>query len=368
MKLKKVSEQTMVITGATSGIGLTTARMAAEKGARLMLVARNDDALRKLTDEINANGGEAIHYVADVAGEVALRRAADAAVQRFGGIDTWVNNAGGSLYGRIMDVPIEDLRQLFETNVWGVVYGSKIAVEHLRQRGGALINLGSEVSDAVVPLQGMYSASKHAVKAFSEALRMELEADNIPISVTVIKPTAIHTPFPENAKNYLPYEPQLPPPVYAPELVAQAILYCAENRMPEFYIGEMAKMHSSMATFMPRLSEKMNERTIDSSQNSGRPSPADRRDGLYDTNSQLRERGNADRFVMEQSLYQQTKLHPYLTGALAIGAGVGIAALVASQMSKGDGSARRMTHGTTMPGNVTHQSRAFGSAQPTVQP
>jgi len=365
MKLKKISDQTMVITGATSGIGLTTARMAAEKGARLMLVARNEDALRKLVDEINASGGEAIYSVADVADEVALRRAADAAVQRFGVINTWVNNAGGSLYGRIMDVPVDDMRQLFETNVWGVVYGSKIAVEKLRQRGGALINLGSEVSDSTVPLQGMYSATKHAVKAFSEALRMELEADNIPISVTVIKPTAIHTPFTENAKNYLPYEPQLPPPVYAPELVAQAILYCAENKMCEFAVGDMSKVHITMATFMPRLSEKMNEMSIDSSQNSGRPSPPERRDGLYQTNSALRERGRDDRFVMEQSLYQQTKLHPYLTGALAIGAGVGIAALVASQMSKGDGSTRT-TQGNAMRGNMMHQGRAFGSTQPTI--
>jgi short-subunit dehydrogenase len=347
MKLKKIAEQTIVITGATSGIGLTTARMAADKGARLVLLARNEDALRRLSEEINSNGGQAIYCAADVADEGALRRAGEMAVERFGGIDTWVNNAGGSLYGRIMDVPNEDLRKLFETNVWGVVYGSKIAVEHLRSNGGALINVGSEVSDATVPLQGMYSASKHAVKSFSEALRMELEADGVPISVTVIKPTAIHTPFPENAKNHLPYEPQLPPPLYAPELVAQAILYCAENKMPEFYVGEMAKMHSSMATFVPHLSEKMNEMTIDSAQNSGKPSSPERRDGLYETNSDLRERGSADRFVMEQSVYQQSKMHPYLTGALAIGAGVGIAAMLSSRISKRDGNGGRRAKQTS---------------------
>src|SRR5687768_288742 len=255
MKLKNISEQTIVITGATSGIGLATARMAAEKGAKLVLIARNEDALRELADEIKSNGGQAIYFAADVADENALREAANKAKAEFGGFDTWVNNAGGSVYGRIMDVPTEDLRRLFETNLWGVVYGSRIAVENLRMRGGALINVGSEVSDAVIPLQGMYSASKHAVKAFTEALRMELEADGFPISVTVIKPTAIHTPFPENAKNYLSYEPQLPPPVYAPELVAEAILYCAENPTPEFFVGEMAKLHSSMAKLMPRTGE-----------------------------------------------------------------------------------------------------------------
>src|SRR5215203_7446873 len=191
MKLKKISEQTIVITGATSGIGLTTARMAAEQGAKLVLVARNEDALRELADEINSAGGRAIYHAADVAAEYELREAANKARSEFGGFDTWVNNAGGSVYGRIMDVPTEDLRRLFDTNVWGVVNGSRIAVENLRANGGALINVGSEVSDSPVPLQGMYSSSKHAVKGFTDSLRMKLEADGLPISVTLIKPTAI---------------------------------------------------------------------------------------------------------------------------------------------------------------------------------
>jgi len=337
MKLKKISEQTIVITGATSGIGLTTARMAAEKGARVVLIARNEDALRRLSEEINANGGQAIYYAADVADENELREAATKTYAQFGAFDTWVNNAGGSVYGRIMEVPTDDLRRLFETNVWGVVNGSRVAVEHLRGRGGALINVGSEVSDAVIPIQGMYAASKHAVKAFTEALRMELEADGFPISVSLIKPTAIHTPFPENAKNYLEYEPQLPPPVYAPELVAEAILYCAENRTPEFFVGEMAKIHSTMTKFAPRSSEKVNELMIDSFQNSGEPARANRPDGLYETNSNLRERGARDRWVVETSLYQKSQMHPVLTGALAVGAGLGLAAWLGSRKKYTDG-------------------------------
>jgi short-subunit dehydrogenase len=336
MNLKKISEQTIVITGATSGIGLTTARMAAAQGARLVLVARNEDALRELAEEINSSGGHAVYHAADVAAEYDLREAANKARMEFGGFDTWVNNAGGSIYGRIMDVPTEDLRRLFETNVWGVVNGSKIAVEHLRERGGALINVGSEVSDAVVPIQGMYSASKHAVKAFTEALRMELEADGLPVSVSLVKPTAIHTPFPENAKNYLPYEPQLPAPVYAPELVAEAILHCAENVTPEFFVGEMAKAHSVMAKMMPRTGEKINEMMIDSFQNSGEPA-RHREGGLYETNSDLRERGARDRYVIETSLYQKSQMHPLLTGALAVGAGLGIAAWINSRKKYTDG-------------------------------
>jgi short-subunit dehydrogenase len=337
VKLKPLSEQTIVITGATSGIGLCTARMAANRGANVVAVARNEDALRELVDEIKASGSDAICAIADVADEEALKRAAQIARQEFGSIDTWVNNAGTSIYGRIMDVPTDDLRRLFETNVWGVVYGSRIAVDNLRERGGALINVGSETSDAAVPLQGMYSASKHAVKGFTDALRMEVEADKLPISITLIKPTAIHTPFPENAKNYLEYEPRLPPPLYAPELVAEAILHCAENPTRDFFVGGMAKVHASMALNTPRLHEMMNESMIDSMQNSGEPTAANRSDGLYETNSRLAERGAQDRFVLEHSLYQRAKLHPALTATIAVAGGVALAAWLGSKVSSSSG-------------------------------
>jgi short-subunit dehydrogenase len=331
MNLKPIDQQTLVITGATSGIGLTTARLAAKKGAKVVLVARNEKALQDLADEIIANGGQAIYAVADVADKSALQAASDKAVAEFGGFDTWINNAGGSIYGRIMDVPVEDLRRLFDTNLWGLVNGSKIAVDHLRKKGGALINVGSETSDAPIPLQGIYSASKHAVKGFTDSLRMELEADGLPLSVTLIKPTATHTPFPENAKNYLPYEPKLPSPLYAPELVAEAILHCAEHEEREFFVGDMAKLNSLMALHTPRLYEKMNESMIDSRQNSGKKAKANRSDGLYKTNSKLQERGTGERFVLETSLYQQAKLHPYLLWALILGGGAYLAALHAKE-------------------------------------
>jgi short-subunit dehydrogenase len=268
------------------------------------------------------------------------RRAAEAAQEAFGGFDTWVNNAGSSVYGRILDVPVEDFRRLFETNLWGLVHGSRIAAERLKEKGGAIINVGSEVSDTPIPLQGMYTSSKHAVKGFTDALRMELEADEYPISVTLIKPTAIHTPFPENAKSYLEYEPQLPPPVYAPDLVAEAILYCAENPTRDFFVGDMAKVHSVMATYAPRLNDKAMEMTIDSAQNSGDPAKINRPDGLYETNSNLRERGERNRVVLEQSLYQKTKIHPYLTIGLVIGGGAVLATLVGSRINSNNSKKR----------------------------
>jgi short-subunit dehydrogenase len=338
MRLREISEQVIVITGATSGIGLATARMAAEKGASLMLIARNGEALAALSDEINRQGRRAIYHQADVSNEHDLRQAPIKALSEFGRIDTWINNAGGSIYGRIMDVPTDDFRRLFETNVWGVVNGSRIAVAYLKALGGALINVGSEVSDAPIPLQGIYSASKHAVKGFTDALRMELEADKLPISVSLVKPTATHTPFAENARNYLPYEPQLPQPLYAPELVAEAILHCATHPMREFFVGEMSKLHSTMAKSTPRLYELMNESMIDSMQNSGEPAEENRTDGLYSTNSQLHTRGSDSRFVLENSIYHRAMLHPVVAAGVVAAGGLAIAAMVGALGTRRQGT------------------------------
>jgi short-subunit dehydrogenase len=328
VQLKNIEDQTIVITGASSGIGLCTARMAADRGANVVAVARNEEALQQLCDQINSKqGGRAAYAVADVADEGALRHAAEVANREFGGFDTWVNDAGGSIYGRIMDVPLEDFKRMFDTNLWGLVIGSRIAVEHLRERGGAIINLGSEVSESTVPLQGLYSASKHAVKAFTEALKMEVEADSLPISLTLIQPGATFTQFSENARSYLPYEPTLPPPVFDPSLVAEAILYCAENPTKAFVVGEAAKLRIAMHYWTPVLGEMLNEATIDSMQNSGKPADPNRQDGLYSTNSKLKERGDEERYVVETSPYVTAKMHPWLTAGLAVGGGLAVAAL-----------------------------------------
>lgn len=128
-----------------------------------MLASRNDEALARLEEEINDAGGQAIHVVAYAAKRDEVERIAQAALAPFGGFDTWVNDAGVDILGKLEQVSEEDHRRLMETNFWGVVNGSLVAVKHLKANGGALINLGSVESDVAIPLQGMYSASEHAV-------------------------------------------------------------------------------------------------------------------------------------------------------------------------------------------------------------
>ncbi|MDX5437410.1 MAG: SDR family oxidoreductase, partial [Pontibacter sp.] len=260
ISLKPIREQVIVITGASSGIGLATARAAAKKGAKLVLAARNEEALKQVEEQIRLEGTEAVHIMADVGKREDLERVAKTALERFGGFDTWINNAGVSIYGKLNEVTEEDSRRLFDTNFWGVVSGSIIASEHLRSHGGAIINLGSELSDVAIPLQGMYAASKHAVKGFTDALRMELEEDEAPVSVTLIKPAGINTPYPQHARNYTEHELTLPPPVYEPEEVANAILHAAEHPERDIYIGSGSKMMSSLNKYAPSLVDWVNKK------------------------------------------------------------------------------------------------------------
>jgi len=252
--LKPLDRQVIVITGASSGIGLATAQDAAARGAKLVLVARSGDVLEAIADGLATGGHEAIHVVADVADRAQVEEAARRAIARFGRIDTWVNCAGGTIYGRLDQVSEEDSRRLFDVNFWGMVNGSLTALPHLRMTGGALVNVGSEASEVVIPMQGMYSASKHAVKGFTDALRIEVaHMEGAPVSISLIEPTAVDTPLPQHARNYMDREPTLPSPQLDPHQVADAILQAATTPVRDLKVGTMAKLDVTMEKLMPGL-------------------------------------------------------------------------------------------------------------------
>jgi short-subunit dehydrogenase len=258
VSLKPLEQQVMVITGASSGIGLATAEAAVLKGVKVVLAARSGATLDTIVSNINLQGGQAVSVTADVADRQEVEKIAEAAINRFGRIDTWVNCAGQGLYGRLDEVDEADSRRLFDINFWGVVNGSLVALPYLKQQGGALINLGSEVSEAVVPLLGMYSASKHAVKGFTDALRIETEeVDKAPVAITLIQPTAVDTPFDEHARNYMEKEANLPHPMVTPEQVADAILDAAVKPTRFAKVGMMARVNTFVANNIPSLADHM---------------------------------------------------------------------------------------------------------------
>jgi len=327
VKLKKLKNQTIVITGASSGIGLVTARLAAKAGAKLVLAARSEEALRHLTEEIMQDGGQATYVVADMSKPEDVRRLAQEAANKYGGYDTWINNAGVSIYGKVEEIPLDDMRQLFEVNFWGLVTGSLEAAKHFRTKGGAIINVGSVLSDVTAILQTIYSASKHAVKGFTDGLRMELEMDEAPISVTLIQPAAIDTPYPVHAKNYMEREAQHAPPAYAPETVARAILHCAATAEREVVVGGGGKAMVGMNRWTPALFDQFMEKAFSKQEKAEYPPRPLQQNALDRPMGKLEERGNYPGHTRETSYYTEavTAGTPALRTALILGAGAGVA-------------------------------------------
>lgn len=325
-KLKPISDQAIVITGASSGIGLATAYHAAERGARVVVSSRNGPELEKIVRRIQERGGRALAVVADVAKREDLARLAEEAIKAYGGFDTWVNNAGVGIYGRLDEVSDEDHRRLFDVNFWGLVNGTQIAAGHLKTKGGAIINLGSVVADIAFPLQGMYVASKHAIKGFTDAFRMEAEAAGHPISVTLIKPSALDTPFPAHAKNYLDKEPALPPPLYAPEDAANAIVYAAQHGGRDYYIGGGGKLMSTLNKHIPGVFDRLASR-MGGLEQSG-PPMRDRAGSLFDHTADGQTHGDP-KYMVRRSIYTSAQTHPATALAVVAAGAVGVLGMLA---------------------------------------
>ncbi|MDQ3077981.1 MAG: SDR family oxidoreductase [Pseudomonadota bacterium] len=323
-RLKPVAEQVVVITGASSGIGLATARRASEMGARLVLAARNGSALDEICAAINDRGGKAMAVTIDIADHGAAERIAEQALAAFGGFDCWVNNAAVAMFAPLTEVTLEEHRRVFDVGYFGYVQGSLAAVRHLRDKGGTLINVGSILSDRAVPLQGPYSAMKAAVMAFTDALRMELENDGSLMAVTLIKPSAIDTPYIEHARNKLDAPARPPPPpaiLYDVELVAKAICFAASNRRRSLTVGGSGLMLTALAPLQPRLTDLFLEEMLDEEGQTGdTPPEPGAYDNLFEPRADGRTASNQDRPVRGTSLYLEAQMHPLATAALVGGA------------------------------------------------
>jgi NAD(P)-dependent dehydrogenase (short-subunit alcohol dehydrogenase family) len=238
---KPLSEQCVVIVGASSGIGRAAALEFAARGASVVVAARTVSALDSLVEEISAKGGTALAVPTDVADPTQVRTLGDTAEARFGHIDTWVNAAAVAVWGRVEDISDEEFDRVMRVNFLGQVHGVHVALPALRRAGdGVIIGIASVEGIRAVPLHGPYTASKWALRGLYDSLRMELAQEGSPIAVTTILPASIDTPFFEHSRSKLGSMPKPPPPLYAPELVAEAIVHAAEHPSREVPVGGSA--------------------------------------------------------------------------------------------------------------------------------
>lgn len=269
IKLKPISEQAVVVFGASSGIGRLAALEFAGRGAKIVVSARSERGLKSLVDEIGANGGEAIYVVADAADFNQVKSVADAAIERFGGIDTWIHSAAAMLFATVEKTEPEEYKRLIEVNLLGQIYGVKAALPHLKRSGGALILISSVEAHRTAPFQSAYGASKHGLNGFIKALRIELEHEQIPVSVTQIQPAAINTPIYDKGRNKMDFKPRPIPPIYHPQIVVDAILYATENPSTDLIAGAGGAGLIYAERFSPRLTEMLMEKIGFVGQNSG---------------------------------------------------------------------------------------------------
>lgn len=309
-RLKPLSEQVVVILGASSGIGRETALRCAERGAKVVVAARSEPGLTSLAAEIAARGGQAVEVACDVTEYAQVERVAAAAVEAFGRIDTWVNVAAVSVYATFEETSVEEFRRIIDVNLMGYVHGAKVALPRLRQSGGGALIVISSVEGLVsLPLHSAYATSKHAIEGLVDTIRRELMAEGAPVSVTSIRPASINTPFFNNARSKIGVKPKGAPPVYDPGVVADCVLYAAEHPVRDLYAGGAGKAMAVNQLVAPGLMDAFQSRFGIPLQRTTEPPGVD--DALYaprpDDN---RVRGDFSNQARRVSIYTWLETHP----------------------------------------------------------
>jgi NAD(P)-dependent dehydrogenase (short-subunit alcohol dehydrogenase family) len=272
---RKIRDSVIVITGASSGIGRATALDFARRGSTVVVAARREQPLREVATECERLGGRALAVPTDVTDEGAVRQLARRAVESFGRIDVWVNNAAVSLFARFEEAPPEAYRRVIETNLFGYIHGARAALPYMREQGsGVVINNSSMVGKVGQPYTSAYVLSKWAIRGLAECLRMELSLDDAKdVHVCTILPASIDTPIFQHAANYTGRATKAMRPVYDADKVARAIVGLAERPRREVMVGSAGRMIALQRLLAPAVAERMLARQVDTDHFQDRPAP-----------------------------------------------------------------------------------------------
>ncbi|WP_017318744.1 SDR family oxidoreductase [Mastigocladopsis repens] len=330
MQLKPINQQVVAIVGASSGIGREAALRFAQRGAKVMVAARSESGLQSLVEEIQRFGGEATYIIADVSDFEQVKAIADKTVAQYGRLDTWVHAAATGVLAPFEKITPEEFQRVIDVTLMGQVHGAMAALPHLKKEGrGALIHISSMEGRRSLPLQSPYSAAKHGVEGFLEALRVELQHEKLPISVTSIKPAVINTPYYNKVRTKLGVKPTGIPPYYQPNVVVDAILYTAEHPTRDFIVGDVGRILDVLQRVSPELVDSILAVVGIPGQHTNEPKSEEGPDNLFAPTIPEYDRikGDFDHLVIPTVSDWLEMNPPVKWGAIAVAA-VGIAALL----------------------------------------
>jgi NAD(P)-dependent dehydrogenase (short-subunit alcohol dehydrogenase family) len=325
VQLKPVEEQVVALMGASSGIGRETALRFAERGARVVVSARSEKGLNSLVEEVRDKGGQATAIPAEVTDFEQVKAVANAAVEKYGRLDTWVHLAAVGLFATFEQTTPEEFARVIDVNLMGQVYGAMAALPHLKREGrGALIHISSVEAKRSFPFHSAYGASKHGIDGFLEALRVELKHEGWPISVTQVMPATINTPFFDKGRTKLGVKPVGIPPIYEPETVANVILYAAENPARDLVSGGAAQALIINQRLSPRMLDTvLATRAGFSPQLTDEPRSKDDPNNLY-APIEGHDTARNDFRALSRSLYNWLEMHPTVRRGVAVGTALGL--------------------------------------------
>ncbi|MGH8233420.1 MAG: SDR family oxidoreductase [Rhodanobacteraceae bacterium] len=276
-------DKIVVITGASAGVGRATALAFAARGAHLALIARGQEGLESAKREIELSGGDALTIVADVADAQALGAAAEKVEKELGPIDIWVNNAMVTIFAPVSKIEPDEFKRVTEVTYLGGVFGTMAALKHMRPRNrGTIVQVSSALAYRSIPLQSAYCGAKHALVGFIDSLRSELIHEHSRIHLTSVQMPALNTPQFGWARNKMPNRAQPVPPIFQPEVAANAILFAASHRRRNVPVGSPTWQAEWGQKFVPGLLDRYLARTAWSGQQTNQAEDPGRPDNLFE--------------------------------------------------------------------------------------
>lgn len=340
------SHEVVVITGASAGVGRATARYFAAHGARIALIARGMEGLRNAKAEVEEAGGEALIIQADVADADAVEAAAAHAEETLGPIDIWVNNAMTSVFAPFREVEPDEFRRVTEVTYLGTVHGTRAALERMLSRDrGVIVQVGSALAHRAIPLQSAYCGAKHAIRGFTDSLRSELIHDGSNVKITMVQLPALNTPQFGWVRSRLPRKAQPVPPIFQPEVAAEAIYYAAYHPRREMWVGLSTAKAVVGQRFIPALLDRYLAKAAYEGQQTDQKRNPRKRDNLWSPVAQDRgAHGDFDHEAVDTSPALWMAEHRNMLALCA--AGVAAGAGIAVGLAKRNTEPRRNRHET----------------------